>query len=209
MSDGRQEGRIGIGFDRPIRVLITAYACSPNRGSEAGNAWQWATNYAARGHEVLVITSSTMAGDFPAGGSAQPNLRIEFLRPPAVFGRLRGSAGSYGAYLGWQQVARRWARQHAKHNRVDVVHHLTWSSLTWGTMITIPEVPLVFGPIGGGQVAPPLFKEYFGDGWRRERLRSAIVTHGLRFNPLTRATLKRAVLVLATNSATRSRAMEL
>jgi glycosyltransferase involved in cell wall biosynthesis len=76
-------------------------------------------------------------------------------------------------------------------------------------MITIPEVPLVFGPIGGGQVAPPLFKEYFGDGWRRERLRSAVVMHGLRFNPLTRVTLKRAALVLATNSATRSRAMEL
>jgi FkbM family methyltransferase len=76
-------------------------------------------------------------------------------------------------------------------------------------MITIPGVSLVFGPIGGGQVAPPLFKEYFGDGWRRERLRSAVVTHGLRYNPLTRVTLKRAALVLATNSATRSRAMEL
>ena len=38
-----------------LKVLINAYACSPNMGSEPGMAWNWVSNL-ARYCEVHIIT---------------------------------------------------------------------------------------------------------------------------------------------------------
>ena len=40
-----------------IRVLISAYACEPNKGSEPGVGWNWALQM-AKMDEVYVITRS-------------------------------------------------------------------------------------------------------------------------------------------------------
>ena len=40
-----------------IRVLISAYACEPNKGSEPGVGWNW-TLQMAKMDEVYVITRS-------------------------------------------------------------------------------------------------------------------------------------------------------
>ncbi len=40
-----------------MRVLLSAYACEPNRGSEAEVGWRWALELAAGGGgDVWVIT---------------------------------------------------------------------------------------------------------------------------------------------------------
>jgi short-subunit dehydrogenase len=41
-----------------MRILLSAYACEPGRGSEPGVGWHWATELARLGHEVAVITRS-------------------------------------------------------------------------------------------------------------------------------------------------------
>jgi NAD(P)-dependent dehydrogenase (short-subunit alcohol dehydrogenase family) len=38
------------------RVLLSAYACEPERGSEPGVGWNWATELARLGHQVTVVT---------------------------------------------------------------------------------------------------------------------------------------------------------
>ena len=38
------------------RILLSAYACEPGKGSEPEVGWMWATELAAAGHEVWVIT---------------------------------------------------------------------------------------------------------------------------------------------------------
>ena len=39
-----------------MRVLLSAYACEPNKGSEAGVGWHWALEIARLGHEVWALT---------------------------------------------------------------------------------------------------------------------------------------------------------
>ena len=39
-----------------MKVLIGAYACAPNTGSEGGVGWNWAVQAARHGHDVHVIT---------------------------------------------------------------------------------------------------------------------------------------------------------
>ena len=41
------------------RILLSAYACEPDRGSEPAVGWMWATELAASGHEVWVLTRDT------------------------------------------------------------------------------------------------------------------------------------------------------
>ena len=43
---------------RNYRILLSAYACQPYRGSEEGVGWNWALELINRGHEVWVLTQS-------------------------------------------------------------------------------------------------------------------------------------------------------
>ena len=39
-----------------FKILLSAYACEPNKGSEPQVGWKWATTLSKLGHEVYVIT---------------------------------------------------------------------------------------------------------------------------------------------------------
>jgi len=39
-----------------MKVLMSAYACEPNKGSEPGIGWNWVLETARLGHEVWVLT---------------------------------------------------------------------------------------------------------------------------------------------------------
>jgi len=39
-----------------MKILLSAYACEPWKGSEPGVGWHWALELARQGHEVTVLT---------------------------------------------------------------------------------------------------------------------------------------------------------
>ena len=41
-----------------MKILLSAYACEPNKGSEPEVGWKWATTLSGLGHEVYVVTRS-------------------------------------------------------------------------------------------------------------------------------------------------------
>jgi len=41
-----------------MKILLSAYACEPNRGSEPGVGWHWALEIEKLGHEVWILTRS-------------------------------------------------------------------------------------------------------------------------------------------------------
>ena len=41
---------------RKKTILLSAYACEPNKGSEPEVGWQWAINLSKLGHNVYVVT---------------------------------------------------------------------------------------------------------------------------------------------------------
>ena len=40
----------------PLKVLISAYACEPSKGSEPGIGWNWAIEIAKRGQHLVIFT---------------------------------------------------------------------------------------------------------------------------------------------------------
>ncbi len=184
------------------RVLIVAYECSPDSGSEAGNAWNWAVHLDRSGWNVELLTSGRSSREMSA--ALTDETRATSLHEVPRPGRSpRTQLGGYLRYLRWQRAALDRCRKSGLLERVDVIHHVTWSSLYWGSRFHGRGVPpLVFGPIGGGQVAAPLQGTPLSARDRVvERMRTLAIW-AVRWNPLARSTMRAAREVLVTNHET-------
>lgn len=199
----KEHGSTTSGEDRHYKVLLLAYTCDPDKGSESGNSWQWAWNLASQGNEVWVLTHGSEGHDAVLRDRAGLK-NLHFINVPIAnwITSTRGQAAAYLRYVAWQRAALQWARDlHAKVS-FDVAHHVSWGSLLWGSPLSRLPIPYIFGPVGGGQVAPRGYRRYLGRRWFKELLRSGVVRWVLPINPLTRRTAKAAHLVLAANTET-------
>jgi glycosyltransferase involved in cell wall biosynthesis len=104
-------------------------------------------------------------------------------------------------YLFWQWAVLREARLLNDIQKFDVVHHLSWGTISAPPLLWRLPVPFVWGPIGGGQTAPAAFRRYFGSGWSREVLRTLRVKVSTRLPALRRA-VRESALILSTNPET-------
>ena len=60
-----------------MKLLLSAYACEPDRGSEPGVGWHWVLELAGLGHDVWVLTRTN---NQQAIQRASPHLRnIHFI----------------------------------------------------------------------------------------------------------------------------------
>ena len=106
-------------------------------------------------------------------------------------------------YLFWQRAVLREARrQHLRHN-FDLVHHLSWGAISAPPLVWRLRIPFVWGPVGGGQIAPAAFRRYFGLRWTPELLRTLRVKMAT-FTPNLRRTVQESALILSTNPETNS-----
>lgn len=197
-----------------MRVLISAYACEPASGSEPGNGWNWAWHLAELGHEVWVLTRpcGQKAIEQVLTSQPMPNLHFVYVEQSTWFQRyLKGRSVMFTQYFGWQKQAYSVALRLDKEYEFDLVHHVTLGSITGGTWLWRLNKPFILGPVGGGQLAPPAFKKYFGNQWEwfTETVRSFAVQQVVPFNYSSRRTVSRADLVLVTNSETFDLAQQL
>ena len=122
-----------------MRILLSAYACEPNRGSEPGNGWNWAVHLARDGHEVYVLTTSVGKPSHREGSGFAPvsgMWRHTFISPSwtcqhgprFLFGGKPSSDTLSGSGWYWTPPANL-----ALRNSFDLVHHVTWGSLRGGS----------------------------------------------------------------------------
>ena len=184
-----------------MHVLLSAYACRPGSGTEAGNGWGWATNLAARGLRVHVLTvaSSRDLIEAELQTSPVPGLSFSFVEPA----RKIGYEGGGSHYLAWQFAALKAARRLHRCDPFDVAHHVTYGSIHVPSQLWRLKIPVIFGPVGGGQTSPYSMRSYFGADQRNELIRT-ITTLMLPYSPLHRYWMGRMAVVLATNDETLS-----
>ena len=188
-----------------MKILLSAYACEPNRGSEEGFGWNWSTHLAKHGHEVWVITRPHTQELIEQELEKNPVPNIHFIHVdiPLKYKRfIKGQLGVYAHYFIWQRSIVKQAQKLVRANQIDLIHHVTWGSLIGGSRLWVLGIPFVFGPVGGGQVAPKAFKQYFYDSWKQESIRTYITDNILPKHPITKKMLRHTALLLATNSDT-------
>jgi glycosyltransferase involved in cell wall biosynthesis len=180
------------------RVLLSAYACEPGRGSEPGVGWNWATELAELGHHVTVITRADNRTMIESH-FLPPNLTFVYFDLPRWVQRWRAGLRAKAAYyVLWQWFAARHIRRLFPSPPFDVVHHITYVSARYPSFMGSLGIPFWFGPVSGGEAVPRPLRSGFSAKQRfREWLRD-VSNSMLRFDPLVRRTFHRASRILVT-----------
>jgi glycosyltransferase involved in cell wall biosynthesis len=190
-----------------MNVLIVGHACSPRQGSEPSFTWNWAWQL-SRYHQVWVVTHphDRRAVERVVVKHPNHNLRFHWLGVPRFLDPWGSNATGYDRglrlhYLVWLRLAYRKAIELQEQIGFDIVHHVSYGSLSAPPPVQKLGVPFIWGPIGGGQCAPAPFRHYFGRAWRREIVRNVRIRL-LQFSPSLRSAARASFVTLATNQET-------
>lgn len=188
----------------PLKVLISAYACAPNVGSEPGVGWNIVRTL-AKYHELYVLTRLNNRPAIEAELNERPiaNLHFVYFDPPTWAARLQPARIPH--YYLWQLEAYTVAKALIETEAIDLIHHVTYVRYSTPSFLSRLPRPFIFGPVGGGEQAPAAF-------WQSFSLRGKIynilrnLSHRIgEIDPFTQATAKQSFLVRATTKDTAAR----
>ena len=187
-----------------LKVLLSAYACEPGRGSEPEVGWQWAIHLAQR-HDVTVVTRANNRPIIEAALATLPPPHPQFLyydlSAQMISAKRRGFPVAL-YYLLWQRGVTRFVAP--KLGEFDLIHHVTFNSFRQPGSWRACGKPIILGPLGGGQICPWRLLGDFGRALPGELFRSLTVALNA-LNPLARRSFRDATLILCANDDTAAR----
>jgi glycosyltransferase involved in cell wall biosynthesis/peptidoglycan/xylan/chitin deacetylase (PgdA/CDA1 family) len=182
-----------------------AYACSPERGSEAAVGWNRALE-SARHFDTWVLCEEHEFGPeirrYCQSRGTPPGLHFVFI-PLHPWERFLG-----GTQLSWYLVLRRWHRRAYRAARrlhqqlhFDLVHQATFCGFREPGYLWKLDAPFLWGPIGGTQNYPWRFLPQAGArAGSAEALRNVCNWLQLRLSPRVRRAANKAAVLLAANT---------
>lgn len=190
---------------RRARIVMIAYACSPDRGSENFVGWNRAVQ-AGRFADTWVICEGRECEaeieQYIAAHGPVPGVRFVVVPLSDFQSRLQQLPGCYyRAYRLWHRAAFAVARQlHAKHS-FDLAHQVNMVGYREPGYLWQLGIPFVWGPIGGTQNFPVRFLPILRPlDAAKELLRNVVNSLQLRFSRRVRLAARAASKVLAANS---------
>jgi glycosyltransferase involved in cell wall biosynthesis len=154
---------------------------------------------------VIALTQTELRAEIEAemaSGHLPATLRFEFFMPRWL-DRLQTKGRALGlwqptdhlTHLLWQILAYRYVRPRLAGWQIDLIHHITYSGIRHPTLMGRLPVPLVLGPVGGGERAPMALRRGFGwRGWLIDLVRD-LHTWLIRFDPITRRACADALVI--------------
>lgn len=188
------------------KILVSAYACRPNMGSEPGVGWNTVQTL-AKYHQIWVLTREDNRPSIEAELSNNPIVGLEF-----VYVDLPGSkwwkrtlGGVHLHHYLWQVKAYFIARQLHEKIGFDIAHHVTYVRYSSPSFISLLPIPFIWGPVGGGESAP---KTFWSDFSFRGKVYEIIrgLAHKLgEYDPFVKLTVRNSTLIRATTEDTAQR----
>jgi glycosyltransferase involved in cell wall biosynthesis len=154
------------------KVLISAFSCNPERGSEPGVGHFFVSELAKR-CDVSVITEEVenraAIERYQQANTAYASVRFHFLPWPLLDkngGRITsmGPAAYYRQLRLWEQRAFTFAKALHAETQFDVVHHLTMQGYREPGYLWMLDAPFIWGPVGGHAQMP--WRYFPMLGWR-------------------------------------------
>ena len=146
-----------------MKVLISAYACEPERGSEPGVGWNWVFHL-SQFHEVWVVTRAENQETIDSYLLTHPLPAVHwiYVNLPGLSSLFkRGHRGEQIYYLLWQLVIYFAVKRLQRKIGFDIIHHVTLVNYWIPTFLAILPVPYIWGPVGGGDATPAPFYASF------------------------------------------------
>lgn len=188
-----------------MRILVTAYACEPNMGSEPGIGWNVVRDLARR-HEVWVVTRRNNAPSIRAELDERPVSGLHFVYHdlPGMVRLKKLPGGVWWYHYAWHMSLGPLTGRLQSEIGFDLAQHLTFGSFRYPGVLYRLGIPTIVGPVGGAE-EPPL-------SFLRGMCLRDVVTELLRYgsnrvslvDPFLRRALRRADLVLAVSPETQA-----
>lgn len=198
-----------------LKVLINAYACSPNMGSEPGMAWNWCVNL-AKHCELFIITEEEFRDKIEAVVPTLPQGKYMHFYFNPVTSEVRqmcwnqGDWRFYKYYRQWQRRTLEIARKICAEQQVDILHQLNMIGYREpGLLWKINGPKFVWGPVGGMETMPIAYLK--GTGLKTiafNVIKNIINLLQYRYQPNVRSAVKRADAIIAATSGCRKKLLD-
>lgn len=154
-------------MSKRLKVLISAYACSPYKGSEPGVGWGFVAELAKHHDLWVIVEEEKFRSDIECFLDEHPEfsqtVRFFFLRKKRNrFLRKLWPPSYYWYYRRWHWDAYRLARRLHSENGFDLAHQLTMVGFREPGYIWQLGIPYVWGPVGGMGYFPWRFLSVVG-----------------------------------------------
>lgn len=192
-----------------MKILLSAYACEPGKGSEPEVGFRTLMAVAQQ-HDVWVITRRNNVPsleDAIREHSLKDRVQLIGHDVSGVSSRLkkRSRLLAHLYYDRWQASLAQRAIDLEQRIGFDVAHHVTFASYWTRTGIVPVSAPKVWGPVGGGVTTPvALYRELGARGLLDETART-MLRPAWASMPWIRNIQKRAAVVLVQNPETAAR----
>lgn len=190
------------------RILISAYACEPNKGSEPGVGWNWSMRLSEY-YDVYVITRENNRQVIEQYLTKNPNENINFFYHDCSkwmrkIKKLPGCIFLY--YKQWQREILPIAETIIRKEHIELVHHVTFNEFRTPGKLYKLNVPYVWGPVGGGQFYNRIFRgAYFSTrDIVLEKIRNFVNRCYLTFSLDIKNAIRYAATVLIADQSTES-----
>ena len=190
-----------------MKILINAYACSPNMGSEPGMAWNWCVHL-AKHCELYIITEGEFRDKIEEVVPTLPQGKnMHFFYHP-VTDEVRkmcwnqGDWRFYKYYREWQWKTYLMAKEICSQEKIDILHQLNMIGFREpGYLWKLSQetgIKFVWGPIGGLKQFPTQYAE--GGGLKLRffmSLKNMINVWQLKYDKRVDAAMKQASLLIS------------
>lgn len=190
-----------------LSILVNAYACSPNMGSEPGMGWNWCVNLAVH-CELHIITEGEFRNQIEEEIARLPQGKNMHFYYNPVSENIRkicwnqGNWRFYKHYKKWQWSTYLIAKDICKQRHIDVLHQLNMIGFREpGYLWKLSEelnIPFVWGPIGGLKQFPETYLN--GAGWKMNlfmRLKNRLNIWQLKYDRRVNKAFKQAKLLIS------------
>jgi glycosyltransferase involved in cell wall biosynthesis len=175
-------GQIGTASAKPpptkrIKVLLSAYACEPGRGSEPGVGWNIARELASTVNLHVLTRANNRRIIDSSGEKWTRDVTWHYWDPPRwlTFWK-KGARGTQLFYILWQFGILRMVRTLHLTQCFDIVHHVTFGRYWIPSRLARLDCPFVFGPVGGADRTPPDLEMHLNwRGWLSDIGKNAVI----------------------------------
>ncbi|MDO4310334.1 MAG: glycosyltransferase family 4 protein [Prevotella sp.] len=192
-----------------MKILLLAYACEPDRGSEPGVGWNWVLNLAKDcSKDIHVLTRSNnryIIDAYWTNNTCPNNLHFFYydLSAPFIWVKHHGLPVNVYYALWLQGCVAYMQDLHAKYV-FDMVHHITFGVYRDVCPIYKLKIPYVLGPLGGGEATPSgMMKIYSAKETISERIRGIVNKISL-LNPYLHKSFNHADLIFTKTKETQA-----
>jgi len=135
-----------------LKILLSAYACEPNTGSEHQIGWSWIKTLSQK-NKVYVLTRKKNKKKLLKEILLKKIKNVSFLfydLPDFFIKIIKGGnnkSNSYLYFLFWHVFIYFKYKNLIKENKIDLIHHVTFGTFRIPNLLCLCNIPFIFFPI--------------------------------------------------------------